>query len=150
VIVVQAPPTPSRISAVDKEEPKPAAPLLIELQGDRYVRRTPADTSNARSSQPDYAAEGKANTTGRANSTPPRTELPPTLFIFRDGHQEESGDYSIIAGVIYARGEYWTSGSWSKQIPISQLDLPSTFKANQERGVKFVLPAGPNEVVTRF
>ena len=54
-----------------------------------------------------------------------------------------------ISGVIYARGDYWTNGSWSKQIPVSQLDLPATFKANQERGVTFRLPAAPNEVITR-
>jgi hypothetical protein len=70
-------------------------------------------------------------------------------LIFRDGHHEESSDYSIISGVIYARGDYWTSGSWSKQIPLSQLDLPATLKANQERGVTFRLPGAPNEVVTR-
>jgi len=27
--------------------------------------------------------------------------------------------------------------------------VPTTVKLNQERGVKFVLPAAPNEVVTR-
>ena len=32
---------------------------------------------------------------------------------------------------------------------ISDLDLPATFQQNRERGVKFTLPAGPNQVVTR-
>ncbi len=71
------------------------------------------------------------------------------IFVFRDRHREQSNDYSIISGVIYARGDYWTNGYWSKQIPLSQLDLPATFQANQERGIVFRLPSAPNEVVTR-
>jgi hypothetical protein len=146
VLLVQAPPAQK---PADQEEPKPAAPLLIEWQGDRYVRRTDSDSANPRVAQPASVPEAKTSKTRSVDSTPPHVEPPPTLFIFRDGHREESSDYSIISGVIYARSQYWTSGSWSKQIPISQLDLPATFKANQERGVTFRLPGAPNEVVTR-
>ncbi len=115
------------------------------------MRRTEATASNARAAQPDYVAEASPRPTAKRPSvvTPPVSVPPPATFIFRDGHHEESSDYSIISGVIYARGDYWTSGSWSKQIPLSQLDLPATLKANQERGVDFRLPSAPNEVVTR-
>ena len=150
VVVVQAPPAPQNF--VEREEPKPAAPLLIELQGDRYVRRTEHEEgANPPASQRDYGVEAKpaAGTIVRGGAAPPHIELPPTLFVFRDGHREESSDYSIVTGVIYARSQYWTSGSWTKQIPLSQLDLPATFKANQERGFAFRLPNAPNEVVTR-
>lgn len=151
MVVVQA--APAQQNFVEREEPKPAAPLLIELQGDRYVRRTDhAEGANAAAAQRDYVAEAKpgAGTVPRSGSaTQPHVELPPTLFVFRDGHREESSDYSIVTGVIYARSQYWTSGSWTKQIPLSQLDVPATLKANQERGVAFRLPNAPNEVVTR-
>ena len=76
-------------------------------------------------------------------------DLPPATFVFRDGHREQSDDYSSISGVIYTRADYWTSGSWSKQIPLAQLDLPATFRVNQEQGVPFRLPNAPNEVITR-
>ena len=146
VIVVQAAPAEK---PADREEPRAAAPLLIEWQGDRYVRR--ADVTSATSHPRDYVAEAKSVARTSTHGTPAqsRIELPPTLFVFRDGHREESSDYSIIAGVIYARGQYWTNGYWSKQISLSQLDLPATFKANQERGVAFRLPSAPNEVITR-
>jgi hypothetical protein len=150
VVVVQA--APAQQNFVEREEPKPAAPLLIELQGDRYVRRTDhAEGANPAAAQRDYVAdkESAAGTVPRGGWTQPHVELPPTLFVFRDGHREESSDYSIVTGVIYARSQYWTSGSWTKQIPLSQLDLPATFKANQERGFAFRLPNAPNEVVTR-
>ena len=156
VIVVQPPPSTTS-SAAPKEEPKPASPLMIEWQGDRYVRRTDTNGTSIRNNQPDYIAEAKPRLTEKGPNTPapqpattsPATELSPATFVFRDGHREQSSDYSIISGVIYARGDYWTNGSWSKQIPVSQLDLPATFKANQERGVTFRLPSAANEVVTR-
>jgi len=151
VIVVQTP--PAQQNFVERDEPKPAAPLLIELQGDRYVRRTDgAEGANPAASKRDSVAEATpaTGTSARSGSSmQPHVELPPTLFVFRDGHREESSDYSIVTGVIYARGQYWTNGYWSKQISLSQLDLPATFKANQERGVPFRLPNAPNEVVTR-
>ena len=58
-------------------------------------------------------------------------------------------NYSIISGVIYARGDYWTTGQWSRRIKLSQLDLPATIKANQQQGIMFRVPAAPNEVITR-
>jgi hypothetical protein len=147
VIVVQ---TPAQQNFVERDEPKPAAPLLIELQGDRYVRRTnDAEGANPASSKRSSVAEATPAAGTSVRSVEPHVELPPTLFVFRDGHREESSDYSIITGVIYARGQYWTNGYWSKQISLSQLDLPATYKANQERGVPFRLPNAPNEVVTR-
>jgi hypothetical protein len=157
VIVLQTPQPSTAASTAPKEEPKPASPLMIEWQGDRYVRRTDTSGTSTRNNQPDYIAEAKPHLTEKRSNaaaaqpatTSPSTELLPATFVFRDGHREQSSDYSIISGVIYARGDYWTNGSWSKQIPVSQLDLPATFKANHERGVAFRLPAAPNEVITR-
>jgi len=51
--------------------------------------------------------------------------------------------------VIYARGNYWQDGYWTKNIEISALNLPATIQVNQDNGVRFTLPAGPSEVVTR-
>ncbi len=159
VIVVQPPAAPAeRVLATD--EPKSAAPLLIEWQGDRYIRRTSTTTTGSHDSQPDYVADTKAgafrNTkTARSSQVPSQgnrlsnPEPPATAFIFRDGHREESDNYSIISGVIYARGDYWTTGQWSRQIKLTQLDLPATVKANQQLGITFRVPAAPNEVVTR-
>ena len=154
VVVVQPPPGPVERSSAPIEEHKSAAPLLIEWQGDRYVRLTSDSTNTSRTIQPDYVAETKSQPPEKQSLIPsPGTqtivEPPPTTFIFRDGHQEQSSDYSIISGVIYTRGDYWTSGSWTKKIPLAQLDLPATLKANQDRGAPFRLPTASNEVITR-
>jgi hypothetical protein len=81
----------------------------------------------------------------------PRTqvELPPAVLVFRDGHKEEVRDYTIVDGILYARGDYYTDGYWNKKVQLTTLNLPETLKSNEERGLHFVLPNAPNEVVTR-
>ena len=151
VIVVQAPAPQIERPSIRSDEPKSAPPLLIEWQGDRYVRRTSAE-ANSHTTQPDDIADAKPTATTRAviASRPTKnSDTLPTIFIFRDGHHEQSGDYSIISGIIYARLDYWTAGQWSKQIHLSDLDLPATFKANQDQGIAFRVPSAPNEIITR-
>jgi hypothetical protein len=84
----------------------------------------------------------------KSAAQPPR-ELPPAVLVFRDGRKEEVSEYTIMNGTIYSKADYWTTGSWTRKIQIADLDVPATLKLNQERGLKFVLPASSNEVVTR-
>jgi hypothetical protein len=157
VIVVQAPAQAAANSQPVFDEPKSAAPLLIEWQGDRYVRRTSGSSTEAKPAPLDYVAPEKANSTARALRSPSsmssenlaHDEPAPATFVFRDGHHEQSSDYTIASGMIYTRGDYWTSGAWSKKIPIAQLDIPATLRANAENRVPFRLPSAPNEVITR-
>ena len=55
----------------------------------------------------------------------------------------------IVEGILYAQGEYWNDGYWTKKIQLSALNLPATRTTNQEHGVNFLLPTSPNEIVTR-
>lgn len=146
--VIQPPPvaqSPHRVI----EERTPEAPLLIELQGDQYVRRTTEIKPSSNQTTYNGLTMSKATPSRNAVADTRPTEIVPTLFVFRDGHREESSDYSIVSGVIYSRGDYWTSGSWSKKILIVDLDVAATLRANQERRVPFRLPSAPNEVITR-
>jgi hypothetical protein len=146
VVVVQAP------AAAEVSEAGKPGPLLIEWRGDRYVRVTGAenDPARARHAQPDYSEESASRHAVTAAPAPAtQQELPPAVLVFRDGRQEEVRDYAIVSGVMYVRGDYWQKGSWTRQIQLSSLDVPATLQANQQRGVKFLLPSGPNEVVTR-
>lgn len=142
-----APPTP------------PLEPLLIEWQGDHFERMTLSQKIGGQAG-PDYSEKSnpRSSTTEApgpvaparkaAAPTPPR-ELPPAVLVFRDGRTEEVSSYTIMSGTIYSKADYWTSGSWTRKIQIADLDVPATLKQNQQRGVKFVLPSGPNEVVMR-
>jgi hypothetical protein len=118
------------------QEAKPINPLLIELQGDHFVRLT--------DSQVNQPLAGSAGAPGQQ-----QPELPPAVLVFRDGHRQEVSSYSIIGPVLYASGSYWTNGYWTQKVLLADLDLSATLHANQERGVKFVLPSAPDQVVTR-
>ncbi|HMK21347.1 MAG TPA: hypothetical protein VK466_03385, partial [Terriglobales bacterium] len=68
VIVIQSAAQPATSPRPVFEEPKPAAPLLIEWQGDRYVRRTSGPSSETNPTPFDYAAPTKGNPAARAQS----------------------------------------------------------------------------------
>ena len=76
-------------------------------------------------------------------------ETPPAILIYRDGRTEDVSSYSIIGGTIYTKANYWTEGAWTRKIQIADLDIPATLQQNRQRGVKFDLPSGPDEVVIR-
>jgi hypothetical protein len=151
VVIVQ----PAAVAA--PAEPKPE-PLMIEWQGDRYVRfsgqresatRTSSslDYSEAPSPAPTPLHKPTFQSSAATQASP--VDLPPVVLVYRDGHREQVSDYVIANGNLYTRGDYWHDGFWNKTVQLSTLDLPSTLRANSDSGVKFVLPSGPNEVVTR-
>lgn len=129
------------------------APLLIELQGDRYVRYGGV----ARPAQPDAGTRGVSTFEATSRSTIARSQivqqdLPPTVLVYRDSHREEVADYAIVGRVIYVHRAGVDDGQPEyglKSIQVSALDISATVKVNRESGVSFVLPAGPNQVVTR-
>jgi hypothetical protein len=140
--VVVQPPT-----IVDTPPETKSEPLMIELQGNRYVRFGGRQQSAERgtTAAPDYAA-GEAGSAARAQVQP---ELQPAVLIFRDGHREQVPEYAIVGGTLYASADYWQTGQWTKNIQISALNIPATVQANRDNGIKFTLPSAANEVVTR-
>jgi len=158
----------------NSHQPSSSEPLLIELQGDRYVRVTsaaidgealplrmapniasnnvhpdngPSKSANSRFTKPAHnSAPSSAPITAAA---PQARNLPPAVLIFRDGHSEEVHDYTIADGVLYARGDFYTDGYWSKKIDLSALNLTATMQTNSTHNLKFVIPSSPNEVITR-
>jgi hypothetical protein len=123
-------------------------PLMIELQGNRYVRFGGRQQSAERGTNapPDYA---EADAASAPQITRQPADLPPAVLIFKDGHREQVPEYAIVGSTIYASGDYWQSGHWTKNIQVSALNLPATIQANHEAGIRFTLPSAPNEVVTR-
>ena len=120
-----------------KPEPLPD-PVLLELRGNQWVRVTNFGAASEQAIGPVSVAQ-----------TTPQKEMAPAVLIYRDGHSEEVSSYSIIGRVMYTKSDYWTSGAWTRTIQIADLDVPATLKQNQQRGVKFDLPSGPDEVVIR-
>ena len=149
---------PATASVPPPEPPAPRESLLIEWQGDHFVRTTLSSKNSTSVEQagPDYSERSAAHlpatrqsATKQKIAAQPPAELPPAVLVFHDGRREEVSEYSIISGTIYSKADYWTTGSWTKKIQIADLDVPATLKINQERGLKFVLPTSPNQVVIR-
>jgi hypothetical protein len=95
-------------------EPK-SEPLMIELQGNRYVRFGGRQQSAERgvNAAPDYAdAEAAKSSRPRPQTQP---EIPPTVLIFRDGHREQVPEYTIVGRTLYASGK--TSNSLLSTFP---------------------------------
>jgi hypothetical protein len=145
--VIQAPPT--QINVVQTPAPiaeptKTASEAsVLELRGDRWVRIT---NNGQAITQPNVLDSVTESPTG---GSAPEEKLPPAVLVFRDGHHEEIERYTITGGAIYTKADYWITGSWTRKIQINELDVPATLATNRDRGTKFRLPSGPNEIVIR-
>jgi hypothetical protein len=129
----------------------PIEPLLMEKQDGQWVRLPTGgemltDAPAAKSSAPP-TSNAHPGITEPAEITPPVAPLPPAVIVFRDGHSEEVGRYTIQGDALYTKAEY---GSAGKKISLAELDIPASLRINNERGTKFNLPSNPNEIVVRF
>lgn len=129
---------------------KSSGGMVLELEGDHWVKMTssgpPQIVGQAVQVSTPASPGPSAKTRVSAPAKPP-VEAPRAVLVFRDGHQEEIGQYRIMGGMITVAADYWSTGSWTKQVPVSDLDVPATLKLNGERGTHFRLPSGPNEVM---
>jgi hypothetical protein len=62
--------------------------------------------------------------------------LPDTVLVFRDEHKQEIRNYAIVGQTLWNFAPQHT-----QKIPLSDLDLPATTKANDDRGLTFRVPA---------
>jgi hypothetical protein len=150
----EEPPPPFRAQtaspALPANPPKPPESLVMELRGDHWVRLTsygPMDIPGQSGEPQPVTKQGKGTVASRAAQT--ASELPPAVLVFRDGHQEEVAKYTIVGTTISVKTDYWKTGSWTRKIPIAELNLAATLQANQERGANFSLPSRPSEVIVR-
>jgi len=66
---------------------------------------------------------------------PPDPPGPATVLVFRDQHRQEVQNYAIVGSTLWVFGAQRT-----QKIPVAELDIPATAKANDERGVEFRVP----------
>ncbi len=126
------------------EPERPPESVMIEWQDDHYVR---SNGQHPASASQDFSSTSAASISSEVPVG--QSELPPATLVYRDGHREQVADYVIASGNLYAHGDYYRDGYWTKNVQLAALDIPATIMANQRSGVKFVLPSGPNQVVTR-
>lgn len=87
--------------------------------------------------------QGDQDLYARSAPPPPREHeelneaAPATVLVFRDEHKQEIHNYAIVGQTLWNFNPQHT-----QKIPLSDLDIPATTKANDERGVDFRMPSG--------
>jgi hypothetical protein len=124
-------------AAADQQQNQPAeddrgGPTIFDRRGPGTPARPYADAYAQPPSRPHPEPEAVPVDPPAETEVP---DQPQTLLVFKDGHQLEVQNYAVIGDVLYDL----TPGRHHK-IPLMDLDLTSTAKQNDERGIDFRLP----------
>lgn len=96
-----------------------------------------ADQQSGGDSDYDGGTDSAKESAPETPSDPPEPVVtqPTTMLIFKDGHRSEVVNYAIVGDTLFD-----FSGDRTHKIPIADLDIPATRKANDALGVEFKLP----------
>jgi hypothetical protein len=117
------------------EEDERGGPTIFDRRGPGMPARSYADAYPQRTSRPQLQTEAAPAELAAETPVP---DQPQTVLIFKDGRQLEVQNYAVIGDTLYDL----TPGRHHK-IPLAELDLSSTAKQNDDRGIDFRLPPKP-------
>jgi hypothetical protein len=100
------------------------------LEEQRMRQQDPDDPAPTSNNEDRYARSGPASRESESAS------VPVTVLVFRDRHQQEVRNYAIVGQTLWNFAPQRT-----QKIPLSDLDLVATTKANDELGLTFRVPA---------
>ena len=111
---------------------------------DRWNQQSLAEQRLLRQEEDDgdqdaYAPRSSGRRSAPVSETQPEAPVSPTVLVFRDQHKEEVSNYAIVGQTLWS-----FSAQRTKKIPLADLDVPATQKANDDRGLAFHVP-GANE-----
>src|SRR5690242_716279 len=113
---------------VVSDEPEPPAPTMFEHRPE-YMPYQPEDSAR-------YARPPRESAASVRAAEEPSRPTTPTVLVYKDGHEAEVSNYAIMGSTLYNLGTFV-----AQKIPLEQLDLKATVKANEDRGVEFSVPA---------
>jgi hypothetical protein len=107
---------------------------------DRWNQQSLAEQQMMRQEEADgdqdaYAPRSSNRRSSNENASQPPEPVPATILVFRDRHQQEVSNYAIVGQTLWSFSEQKT-----QSIPLSDLDIAATEKANDDRGVVFRVP----------
>jgi hypothetical protein len=138
---------PYAYPVIGEPDPGDAVADQQENQPQEEYRGGPTIFDRRGPGEPAYAAADPLPSRRQAQTeaapAPPPAETPvpdqpQTLLVFKDGHQLEVQNYAVIGDTLYDL----TPGRHHK-IALDELDLTSTAKQNDDRGIDFRLPPKP-------
>jgi len=110
----------------------PGGPTVFDRSGAGPEYSAPAQRAEEQAPAP-----APQDNTAQANPEPEPLQ-PATVLVFKDGHQVEVSNYAIVGNTIFD----FTPGH-ARRVALSELNVQATQKQNDDRGVDFRLPAGP-------
>ncbi|HEX9111203.1 MAG TPA: hypothetical protein VF845_06955 [Terriglobales bacterium] len=114
----------------EREQQSALASEMNALSVQEQNLRGREDWLRQREEQDAYARRPQAREDERAAPSPA------TVLVFRDQHRQEITNYAIAAGTLWVLSDHVVA----KKVPLAELDLAATTKANDERGVEFQVP----------
>ena len=128
--------SPDQMEQGTDDPPAVQGPTVFERRTPGDVTATDGLAAASPAEEPAPAASDVSPAQPDAASSQPPQPQEPSVLVFRDGHQLEVQNYAIVGDFLYD----FTPGH-ARKVPLSQLDLPATVKANDDRGQDFTLPA---------
>jgi hypothetical protein len=86
--------------------------------------------------QEQYASAAPVNAPRPAPEPRAAAEAPATILVYRDGRKAEIRNYAVVGETLWLLSE-----QRAQKIPLAELDLAATRKANEERGMEFAVPS---------
>lgn len=112
-----------------------AAPRAGSAYGELTRKRDAKPAPPRESSGNEVSEDAQGSAEPEPQPPEPVVAQPATVLIFRDGHRSEVVNYAIVDDTLFDFSE-----GRARKVPLAQLDLPATEKANGERGVEFEVP----------
>jgi hypothetical protein len=96
------------------------------LEQQRFLHQQDQDVyaSSSASSSRDHASDNESNGPGQ-----------PTVLVFRDQRKQEVQNYAIVGQTLWI-----FSPQRTEKIPLAEIDLAASAKANEDRGGEFRVP----------
>lgn len=120
---------PADMRAVDDEADEPPAMTVFERRAKVAApisSAAPIDESRVYHPAPNQESAPVAE----------QRQAPAIVLVYKDGHEREVQNYAIMGNYLYDIGSFV-----AQKIPLADLNLKATLKANDDRGVDFSLPA---------
>jgi hypothetical protein len=105
------------------------------LAEQRMRRQEEADGDQDSYNQDSYAKDSSGRSAPAPRESAVDSPVPATVLVFRDQHQQEVRNYAIVGQTL------WSFSPRTQKIPLADLDLAATTKANDERGLTFRVPS---------
>jgi hypothetical protein len=125
-------PAPTIFENRREYRPAPNPTLTGDAAADSRYGEHYLDSREQRPARPEPAEQA----TSHHEMSPTSREIIPVLLVFKDGHQQEIGNYAIVGDTLYDLGTFV-----AHKIKLADLDLQQTVEKNEQRGVEFNLPA---------